>query len=89
MLNGSIADLGSQYVITLDAVNAGTGDPLAREEVQASSKEGVLNSLHQDRLQFAQEARRIAGLGARNYDNRLSKLPLHRWRRSRRSAWAT
>jgi len=47
MLNGSIANLGSQYVITLDAVNAGTGESLAREEVQSSSKEGVLNSLHQ------------------------------------------
>jgi eukaryotic-like serine/threonine-protein kinase len=47
MLNGSIANLGSQYVITLDAVNAATGESLAREEVQSSSKEAVLNSLHQ------------------------------------------
>jgi tetratricopeptide (TPR) repeat protein len=47
MLNGSIANLGSQYVITLDAVNAGTGESLAREEVQSSTKEEVLNSLHQ------------------------------------------
>jgi len=47
MLNGSIANLGSQYVITLDAVNAGSGESLAREEVQAGSKESVLNSLHQ------------------------------------------
>ncbi len=47
MLNGSIANLGSQYVITLEAVNAGTGESLAREEVQSSTKEGVLNSLHQ------------------------------------------
>jgi tetratricopeptide (TPR) repeat protein len=47
MLNGSIANIGSQYVITLDAVNAGTGESLAREEVQAPSKETVLNSLHQ------------------------------------------
>ena len=47
MLNGSIANLGSQYVVTLDAVNAATGESLAREEVQSSSKEGVLNSLHQ------------------------------------------
>src|SRR5205823_13574235 len=37
----------SQYVITLEAVNAGSGESLAREEVQASSKESVLNSLHQ------------------------------------------
>ncbi len=47
MLNGSIANLGSQYVITLEAVNAGSGESLAREEVQAGSKESVLNSLHQ------------------------------------------
>jgi eukaryotic-like serine/threonine-protein kinase len=47
MLSGSIANLGSQYVITLDAVNAGSGESLAREEVQAGSKESVLNSLHQ------------------------------------------
>ncbi|MGA8313970.1 MAG: tetratricopeptide repeat protein, partial [Terriglobales bacterium] len=47
MLNGSIANLGSQYVIALEAVNAGTGESLAREEVQAGSKEAVLNSLHQ------------------------------------------
>jgi tetratricopeptide (TPR) repeat protein/predicted Ser/Thr protein kinase len=47
MLNGSIANMGSQYVISLDAVNASTGDSLAREEVQAARKEEVLNSLHQ------------------------------------------
>ena len=46
MLNGSISSLGSQYVITLDAVNAATGDSLAREDVQAGSKEDVLGSLH-------------------------------------------
>jgi serine/threonine protein kinase/tetratricopeptide (TPR) repeat protein len=46
MLNGSIASLGSQYVVTLEAVNASTGESLAREEVQAAKKEEVLNSLH-------------------------------------------
>jgi eukaryotic-like serine/threonine-protein kinase len=45
MIAGSIASLGSDYVITLDAINAQTGDSLAREQVQASSKEQVLNSL--------------------------------------------
>ena len=64
MLNGSIANLGSQYVITLDAVNAGTGESLAREEVQASSKEVGAEFAAPGRLQFAQEAGRIAGLGA-------------------------
>jgi serine/threonine protein kinase/Flp pilus assembly protein TadD len=45
MLTGSIAALGSQYVITLKAVNAATGDSLAEEQAQASKKEDVLNSL--------------------------------------------
>jgi eukaryotic-like serine/threonine-protein kinase len=47
MLNGSIATLGKQYVITLEAVNSATGEALAREEVQATKKEEVLNSLHE------------------------------------------
>jgi tetratricopeptide (TPR) repeat protein len=46
MLNGSIANLGRQYVITLEAVNASTGESLAREDTQAASKEDVLSSLH-------------------------------------------
>jgi tetratricopeptide (TPR) repeat protein/predicted Ser/Thr protein kinase len=45
MLTGSIASLGSQYVITLEAVNAATGDMLAQEQAQAASKEQVLNTL--------------------------------------------
>src|SRR5438034_8921967 len=47
MLNGSIGNLGSQYVITLEAVNASNGESLAREEDQAPRKEEVLNSLHE------------------------------------------
>jgi len=42
LLSGSITSLGSQYVIALDATNCATGDSLAREQVTASSKEGVL-----------------------------------------------
>lgn len=45
MLTGSIAGLGSHYVITLEAVNAQTGDTLDREQVEAESKEQVLKSL--------------------------------------------
>ena len=45
MLTGSIAGLGSHYVITLDAVNARTGDSIGREQVEAESKEGVLTAL--------------------------------------------
>ena len=42
---GSIGTLGSQYAIGLDAMNCKSGDSLAREEVQASRKEDVLNML--------------------------------------------
>src|SRR5262249_49791089 len=45
MLVGSIAALGSHYVIALEAVNAHTGDVLAREQVEAKSKEQVLSVL--------------------------------------------
>src|SRR5208337_2371775 len=45
MLTGSIASLGSHYVITLSALNAQNGDVLAREEVESDSKEQVLKSL--------------------------------------------
>ena len=47
MLTGSIASLGTHYVITLSALNAQTGDALAREEIEADSKEHVLKSLDQ------------------------------------------
>jgi tetratricopeptide (TPR) repeat protein len=42
MLSGSIATLGSQYVMALDATNCGTGESLAREQVTAATKEAVL-----------------------------------------------
>ena len=45
MLTGSIASLGSHYVITVGAVNAQSGDSLAREQVEADGKEQVLKSL--------------------------------------------
>ncbi len=46
MLGGSIANLGSRYAITLEAVNAATGDVLALAEAQANKKDEVLNALH-------------------------------------------
>jgi eukaryotic-like serine/threonine-protein kinase len=44
-LAGSIASLGSQYVLALKAVNCQSGDPLAEEQVTAASKEKVLDAL--------------------------------------------
>ncbi len=42
---GTIASLGRQYVIGLDAVNCATGDPLAQEQVTAENKEHILKAL--------------------------------------------
>ena len=42
---GSIASIGSSYVIGLQAVNCSTGDLLAQEQVQAPGKEKVLDGL--------------------------------------------
>jgi len=44
-LNGSISALGSQYVISVDALNCRTGDSLARTQFTAESKEKVLAAL--------------------------------------------
>jgi len=44
-VGGSIASLGSQYVLGLTAVNCSTGDSLAEEQVTADGKEKVLKAL--------------------------------------------
>src|SRR5262249_7040859 len=45
MLAGSIAKLGNEYLVGLEAVNCQTGDLLASEQAQAESKEAVLKTL--------------------------------------------
>ena len=45
MLSGSISNLGSQYVVGLDAVDCSSGDTLAKEQEEAASKEDVLKAL--------------------------------------------
>ena len=42
---GSIASLGSEYVLALKAVNCQTDDMLAQEQITANGKEKVLNAL--------------------------------------------
>ena len=45
VLDGSIASLGSQYVLGLRARNCSTGSILAQEQIQAATREDVLNAL--------------------------------------------
>jgi Tfp pilus assembly protein PilF len=46
-LAGSIAALGAQYVVGLEALSCASGDALAREQVTAAGKEQVLTALGQ------------------------------------------
>ena len=52
ILEGSIAPLGSQYVLTLQAKSCRTGDVLDQEQVQAAKKEDVLSALSQIASRF-------------------------------------
>ena len=52
VLEGSIASLGSQYVVGFRAKNCRNGDVLDEEQVQAARKEDVLNVLSQIASKF-------------------------------------
>ncbi len=45
ILLGSISNLGGQYVVGIDAVGCSTGDTLATEQEEASTKQDVLKAL--------------------------------------------
>jgi serine/threonine protein kinase len=45
LLGGTISSLGSHYLVDLNAVACSTGDTLANEQTEASSKEDVLKAL--------------------------------------------
>jgi eukaryotic-like serine/threonine-protein kinase len=52
ILEGSIAPLGNQYVLTLQARSCRTGEVLDQEQVQATQKEDVLGALGQVASRF-------------------------------------
>jgi serine/threonine protein kinase/predicted Zn-dependent protease len=45
LIAGSISALGSHYVITLEAINAASGETIGRQQTEAAGKEEVLKSL--------------------------------------------
>ena len=57
VLDGSIATLGSQYVLGLRASNCTTGDILADEQAQAARKEDVLGGTERDGRPVADASR--------------------------------
>jgi eukaryotic-like serine/threonine-protein kinase len=52
ILTGTIANLGSDYIITLSAQNTATGDQIASVQTQAASKEKVLDALNEAAAQM-------------------------------------
>ena len=52
MLEGSIANLGTQYVLGMRARNCAGGNVLDEEQAQAARKEDVLNALSQIASRF-------------------------------------
>jgi len=72
VLDGSIAQIGTRYLLTLKAVNCSNGDSLASTEAQASGKNDVLDALGK----IASEMRNKLGesLGTvRKFDTPLEK----------------
>ena len=45
ILTGSISSMGSNYVVSLEALNCRTGDTISRQQAEAASKEKVLQAL--------------------------------------------
>ena len=80
VLEGSIATLGSQYVLGLRATNCATGDILADEQAQASRKEDVLSTLSQMATRF----RTRVGESLATVEKHSTPLRKRRRRRSKR-----
>ena len=55
LLVGSIGGMGTQYVVTLNAVNAASSDTLAETQARADSKEQVLKALDQATTQLREK----------------------------------
>ena len=55
VIHGSIASLGTQYVLGLKAVSCRTGDSLVEEQVEANRKEQVLSALDNAALKLREK----------------------------------
>jgi len=45
LISGSISRLGNEYMLALEAVNCGSGDTLAKEQVEAATKEDAVRAV--------------------------------------------
>ena len=72
-LPGSIASLGSHYVLALEAINAETGEVLAREQVEVASEGTGADVARRHHIEAAREAGRIAGRRFERFDVPLAR----------------
>jgi len=79
-IEGSISLLGSEYVLSLKAVNCRDGNLLSQQQETAPGKEQVLNALGRAATKMRK------GLGE-THCRKISRL--RRWRRSKPTRWAT
>ena len=68
VLEGSIASLGSQYVLGLRAKNCNTGNILDQEQVGGREERGCPELSQSDRAQIQNQGGRIAGDGGKALD---------------------
>jgi len=71
MLTGEIAPVGSHFAITLNALNCGTGDSIARQQVEAESKERVLTAMGE----AASAIRRRLGESLKSIEGTATPIP--------------
>ena len=62
LVAGSIGSLGSHYVLALEAINAETGDVMAREQVEVAGQGAGADVARRRDVAAAREARRVAGV---------------------------
>ena len=55
MVSGEVASLGESFVVTLNAVECRNGESLATQQVEASSKEGVLGAVGDGAIKIRQD----------------------------------
>src|SRR3989440_605022 len=55
LIAGSIAPLGSHYVLTLTTINSASGDVIAREQIEAEGREQILKALSQAAIRLREK----------------------------------
>jgi eukaryotic-like serine/threonine-protein kinase len=64
VLAGSIASIGKQYLLNLEAINCESGETFASQQARSDSREGVLDGLSQSATQMrAQLGESLASIG--------------------------